>query len=64
MDGRGQYLPLGHGRPSEGVEDFVQILPKVQGVQLRVLALALRNLPGTHAKQYAVLQSSTNPMLG
>ena len=41
----------------------MQILPKVQGVQLRVLALALRNFPGTHAKQYTVLQSSTKSPL-
>ena len=38
----------------------MQIFPKVQGWQLLVLAFALRNLPGTHAKQYAVLQSSTH----
>ena len=61
MFGRGQYKPLGHGSPSEEEEDVAQIFPKVQGVQLLVLALALRNLPGTHAKQYAVLQSSTHP---
>ena len=60
MFGRGQYLPLGHGWPSEEEDDVVQIFPKVQGVQLLVLASALRNLPGTHAKQYTVLQSSTN----
>ena len=60
MFGRGQYVPLGHGSPSEGEDDAVQMLPKVQGVQLLVLALALRNLPGTHAKQYAVLQSSAH----
>ena len=28
IDGRGQYLPLGHGRPSEGEDEFVQILPE------------------------------------
>ena len=62
MFGRGQYKPLGHGRPSDGEEDVVQIFPKVQGWQLLVLAFALRNLPGTHAKQYTVLQSSRKNM--